>query len=205
MTFSCRSFGVAGHVGYNSTRRRGAAPMNFLVHCSCGRPHSVPESAAGLVLDCACGQKVHVPSLSEMHKQAGLAAYRPKATLLIAHMLADGELPPPRCAGCDAAETNVVDATAICEQAPRRGGGDNSEQRMLAALLFGWWVLLLPNRDGNEGSDDRTVRVPLRLCPHCRAALVPPASLLLLYCLAFLALAGGFILFFLTPAGFLLL
>src|SRR5262249_3118044 len=153
-----------------------------------------------------CGQKVHGPSLGEMHKQAGLAACRPKATLLIAHMLADGELPPPRCAGCDAAETNVVDAAAICEQAPRRGGGDNSEQRMLAALLFGWWVLLLPNRDSGEGSDDRTVRVPLRLCPHCRAALTPPSSLSLLYCLAFLTFAGGLILFFLfAPAGFLLL
>jgi hypothetical protein len=140
-----------------------------------------------------------------MRRQAGLAAYSPRAALIIQHMLADGELPPPRCAGCDAAEANLVNATAICERAPARGSrfDEYGMLGMLAAWFFGWWVLLplllFPRRGDNEGSEDRTVRVPLRLCPQCRDLLRPSAALPYLYFLMVPVFAGGLILLVLLP------
>jgi hypothetical protein len=114
-------------------------------------------------------------------------------------MLAEKQLPPPRCAGCDAEEADYVDATAICERAPTRGG-ESVSRLVFAAFFLGWWVFLFPRRSSDlPESEDRLVRVPLRLCRECRAALRPPAGRSLLYFLTALTLGIAIPLLFIMP------
>src|SRR5437868_7253216 len=100
----------------------------YSVHCTCGQQTPVERSAAGDVVTCVCGQRIKVPRLSELRRQAGQAAYDVSTYDRIRQMLAEGSLPPPPrlCALSQRPTSDVVYLTIACET-PHRSGG------------YSWW------------------------------------------------------------------
>lgn len=148
--------------------------MSYQVLCACGQVHAVEESSAGATLPCKCGRSVPVPALSTLRRQAGQAAYQPRATLLIEHLLAAGELPPLGCACCDVPTEEVVNATAQCERSQAGPTGAEVVARVLLFLFIGFWSFLLyAGREPAFEGENRFVRMPLRLCPACRRMFLP--------------------------------
>jgi Domain of unknown function (DUF1922) len=146
--------------------------MAYEVRCECGRALTVEETSAGAALPCDCGRTVQVPRLSELKRQAGQAAFRPRATLVIEHMLAAGELPPANCACCGVATDDILHATTLCERARK---AKDSRSLLPLYLLFGLVGLLIwaGRPEPQVAGDNLFVRTPLRLCPNCRRMFLP--------------------------------
>src|SRR5207248_3797335 len=162
---------IAGAEGVTAAECLGGRPVDFHLRCACGQDVPVPASAAGASVDCRCGQKLAVPSLGELRRQAGLNAYQASAALVIEHMRADGELPTsPDCAVCGQATTNQLVAVADCEKA--WGGRSDQGDWDIAYQLFGLWSLVFRELQPRE-ERGRTliVQLPIRVCPDCRDAI----------------------------------
>jgi len=163
--------------------------MDFPVRCECGRLVPVPEAAAGATHPCECGRTLAVPSLSELKRQCGLPAFSPPANLLIPHLIAAGDLPPPACLACGAPGERTVGAVAECERSWESGGGRGW---WVALFLLGpLWALLLRRGGGETLGHDLYVPVGFRLCGRCRRPAPRTGLILALRVLKFVALAVG--------------
>ena len=171
--------------------------MDLPVRCECGRLVPVPETAAGATHLCECGRTIAVPSLSELKRQCGLPAYSPPASVLIPHMIADGELPLPDCVGCGEPGEETIEATAKCERSWKVSA---NRGWWLGVLVFGVWAILLRDR-GEDKVYGRNldVRVPFRLCRRCPRPAPRTGLTLFLRVLKFVVVAAGIVLAFAEP------
>ncbi len=180
--------------------------MEFDVRCDCGEYVTVSEGAAGARVPCPCGRTVAVPSLADLRKQAGLAAYKPKANLVIENMLAHGELPTRRtCVGCTAATDETLDVTAECEKAWKNEPGILTW--ILTFLFLGWLgALVLSQVEGKEHGANLILHLPVRICHSCQRHLLRnPLGLILDLSAIVLAVAAVLIMVFGTIWGGILL
>jgi hypothetical protein len=141
--------------------------MNFDVRCECGGHLLISEGAAGARITCDCGRTLLVPSLDDLRQQAGMRAPDPSPVLVIADMLAHGELPTvPTCACCDRSTSDIIIVTAECEKTV-------STEPTLLKWIIAWWFLgvfaiLLRQRDHPTYGRDLNVHLPVRLCQPCQ-------------------------------------
>jgi hypothetical protein len=196
------SLGALFTTGRGPAFVRGASSLDFELRCMCGQQVSVSDGAAGTTVECPCGRAIAVPSLSELRRQAGVPALRVSPALLIAHMLASGELPTvTTCAHCDSPTDQTADVTAECEKVwIRRTGGVSW---VIALLLFGVWGLLLRPREGEakEYGRNLVLHLPVRMCRSCQRQLSHDSlAASLEFVAVVLALLAGLVLFFLWTA-----
>jgi hypothetical protein len=180
--------------------------MDFDVRCDCGEYVTVSEGTAGARVPCPCGRTVAVPSLADLRRQAGLAAYRPKSNLVIENMLALGELPTRKtCVGCTDATHETLDVTAECEKAWNNEPGILTW--IITFLFLGWLgALVLSKREGREHGANLILHLPVRMCRSCQKLLLRnPLGLILDLSAIVLAVAGVLIMVFGTIWGGILL
>jgi hypothetical protein len=174
--------------------------MEYPIRCDCGQLVSVPEAAAGSSVTCPCGRDLAVPSLSELKRQVGFAAYKPPPQVIIQHLLAAGELPPPACLGCGSNAGRTINTVAECERAWTKGTGIPGWIPFLFFLPFGWIVLRVRRGETVHG-EDLIVPVPVRLCPSCRRRLPRRRALTPLRFLKFAMLILGVVLLVFSACG----
>jgi hypothetical protein len=146
--------------------------VDFHVPCTCGKTLSVSAGQAGLRLTCPCGLIVEVPPLDELRTQAGLPPYESSATLVIADMLAHGELPTlDICANCYRPTEEILKVTVECEKIQ----GEMWERGSWFVVgffgLFGWLVWLRP-REARQHETNLILHLPVRVCRNCRPQLM---------------------------------
>ncbi len=144
--------------------------MEYRVTCGCGRAVPVAAGAAGSRVACPCGRTVDVPSLRELRRSAGEAdAVNP--VLVIERLLAAGELLPGRgCTRCGRDDAAAVHVTATCE----RSWTKNRDGPWWFRPALPWFARLFVREGedpvpGQRFGRDVSLRLPLRLCPPCRA------------------------------------
>ena len=93
--------------------RTGVMAESFVVTCGCGQCLAVGPAMAGGVVDCDCGGRVAVPSLSKLRQQTGADPYESGPIDTIRRMLAQGELPAGTCAVTGRPTRDVLDLTVI--------------------------------------------------------------------------------------------
>lgn len=150
--------------------------MSFLEHqCDrCGKTHSVERAQAGATLDCACGQRMTLPPLSQLRKQTGMAAFEKSTAATIIELVAEGRL--PKCSNCVRCSVSCdeLPLVAICEQgsysARAVGGGGGA----FIGGIFGGIPFLIPLGGGSpsriterQSGRDLVVPVPMCICDHC--------------------------------------
>jgi hypothetical protein len=123
---------------------------------------------------------VDVPSLRELRRSAG-EADTVNPVLVIERLTADGELPGGRgCTWCGRDDAATVHVTATCERRWFRRPG---RWNWLAVAVISWPLALaahLWERQAGEVQEfgrDVILRLPLRLCPPCRAEFRGRAAL----------------------------
>src|SRR5437660_1366997 len=97
--------------------------MQYALECECGKRLPVEPTAAGGSLTCVCGRRVVIPTRDEFGSRPLILSAASVDRRV--HRLVDvGELPPPGpCACCHRADSDVVDATLICERYRTRHSG----------------------------------------------------------------------------------
>jgi hypothetical protein len=141
----------------------------FRIRCDCGKEHRVSARSAGSSLDCPCGRRVEIPSLSELRRQAGEPAYSVKARWILGDMLVKKQLPiRTRCAHCERETDQSIRVAVECERVWQKKSYD-SPTNVAIVLIFGvWGWLFLRRRDERELGDDVMLVLPIRLCEVCR-------------------------------------
>ncbi len=132
------------------------------VHCSCGKRHRVPSSAAGRRLKCSCGVSTEVPGASKPRpvassaSTAGIVAGQAgnlAGALSPFHALTDDDwssLAPPQPSATDAAQSpsakpkKRTQSGSLLEQARKDLGENKKEVRSGASqeLALSRWILI---------------------------------------------------------------
>lgn len=148
--------------------------FEFRCH-QCGRVQDVTAVQAGMTLQCLCGSENLVPPLSELRRQAGMAAFEKSTSDTILEMVSDGRLPPgPGCVDCGTVcdERPLV---ALCERV-RLGTSESRGQWSggFIAGILGGLPFFLPLGSWTAGEvreqqlgRDVVVPMPVRICDRC--------------------------------------
>ena len=148
--------------------------VEHLCH-GCGRQHRITTSQAGTRHTCECGRVSLLPSLGDMRRQAGLAAYEKPTAQVIIESVQDGSLPRvSECLECGRSAAEQRWMAAVCERSGARShtvGGDGG------GFIFGHFggiPFLFPLGGGSdaevvEDAPGRDVSVPLpaHICDEC--------------------------------------
>jgi hypothetical protein len=160
----------------DSPQRRLEFVMLYPVECTCGKTQQIPATMAGGKVACECGLQVAIPSLSALKARAGELAM--SAEVQIESLLQQGKLPSDtKCLTCGVTTNAVCYCWTTCERAKvdQPTGWDLSPWGFVS-ILFGFITFRKVTRERVEGRDLR-FRLPLRICPNCRAELNDPRRL----------------------------
>jgi hypothetical protein len=114
--------------------------------------------------------------------------------VMIEHLLADGDLPPPQCVGCGGEPAVTITPIAECEKTWRQGGGNSPLAIAIIGALFGWIVITTRDTRRTLGRN-LTVAAPIRLCPKCVERSATTMAERILPWLKWLFLAGAAVAF----------
>jgi hypothetical protein len=145
--------------------------MDCHATCECGKQLSVTMGQAGSKIGCQCGRTVEVPSLRELRRQESPDGIDANAVLVIRHLLANGELPPPGCSRCSSDHCSTATVVAKCERTPAR----KLSSKGLVALTFASFIpglrMYLRMQMAPPPVSEVTLNLPLGLCDQCRAEM----------------------------------
>lgn len=155
--------------------------MDYAVTCPCGNPIEVTAAQAGSQVQCACGQIVAVPALSQLRHVAGQSRYEIHIADKVRQMVLDGRLPTGQsCIQCGS-NTHSIPTFVIECQRPRTRGNSYWKTIFLtltATLLAPLWMALAifqEVRDADRNPEiigaEVIVHAPIRLCSECSSKL----------------------------------
>lgn len=179
--------------------------LNITLHCRCGREHIVSQGSVGHQVQCGCGERLQVPSLSEFRTHHGLPPIRPHYPTWISELIRSGDLPPEQhCLVCGQDSTSAVDMIFDTEyEANRRA---NSYQRLGNIALGSTATRLIEfYREAILGEETFLIPVRISLCPTCGRRVLHAGWRLAIRLAKLLLLVVGFVMIFISLGTGLLL
>jgi hypothetical protein len=155
--------------------------MDYAVACPCGNQIEVRAAQAGSKVQCACGQSVTIPALSQLRHVAGQPRYEVSIVDKVRRMVSDGRLPIGQlCIECGRNTQSTSTFIVECQR-PRTRGNSYWKTIFLtltATLLAPFWMALAifqEVRDADRNPEitgtELIVHTPIRLCSECSSKL----------------------------------
>src|SRR5262245_3348928 len=96
--------------------------MEYAVACRCGNQIEVRAAQAGSQVQCACGQIVDIPALSQLRHVAGQSRYEIHIVDKVRQMVSDGRLPIGQsCIECGRNTQCISTFIVECQRPQTRG------------------------------------------------------------------------------------
>jgi len=140
-----------------------APASQYGVKCQCGRSTAVTKADAGGEVQCQCGERVRVPRLSDLRRQAGQAAYEIGPVDRIRRLIAEGQLPQAKiCHVSLRPTTDVLLVTVECET-PYTRGGYSWWWYLLFVMVSPFLAILAARQDTETAGRETVLRLPLSI------------------------------------------
>jgi hypothetical protein len=147
--------------------------VDYAVACPCGNQIEVRVSQAGSQVQCACGQIVDIPALSQLRHVAGQSKYEVHIVDKVRQMVSDARLPNAQtCIQCEAATQKVAEVIVECQRPRFRGNG--YLKTLFLTLIAPVWALREVQdecRNPEVIGAELILRAPIRLCSACSSKL----------------------------------
>jgi hypothetical protein len=155
--------------------------LQVTLPCTCGRSPVARAKDAGGSINCACGNSVAVPKLSELRLLAGADAFITNpAEAIRKAQLAGTEPAGDRCLVCGSADTMFFQCHAVCEQShAKKTSSYKSFEifRWLILPLIANIILAFKKEDETIDRQGHDIDVAFRLpvCRLCASTIGNPA------------------------------
>lgn len=143
--------------------------MRFSLTCRCGADIAVSAASCGADVACRCGNRIVVPSLSELRRSAGLSAFDLTIADRIRWLGLNNRLPQePNCLLCGSPTPRIWNCFVECERPiVRKQTGWLSWLAAAVLPIWDWGQQMHRWNDVTAHGSELVVPAPLRICDNC--------------------------------------